>query len=301
MFKRNLPSLLSIRHFESAGRHLSFKLAAAELNVTQAAVSHQIRYLEEELGVQLFNRLHQRIELTNEGVTLLNVAMECLDRLAESFDQISGRNRSERIRVTITPLLSARWLVPQIDEFLDRHDGAEIILHHSLQPPNDRGPKHDIKIFYSTEPLSVPEYEFLFTDRIVPMCSPMLLEKIGSTDPSVVLAKARIVHEFNYDWWAEWCRRRGVDVTLVQTGLVLDDPAVLENAALQERNIILGSTTFLRERLNKSELILPFGTEPSLGIWYYAVMDSGHATKRAVLAFRQWLLQRAALGRGSNA
>lgn len=292
--KKKLPSLLGVRYFESVGRNLSFKLAATELNVTQAAVSHQIRFLEKDLGVKLFTRLHQRIELTKEGISLLEVATECLDRLSETFDHISGRTKSTRVHVNITPLLSAHWLMPQIYEFLDSKNGeVEIILHHSLEPPSALEAKYDIKLFYSTHVLSDPRYNFLFEDRIVPICSPRLLTRNGATDPSTLLSQARLVHEFNYDWWMEWCRKRSLDPSLAQKGLVLDDPAVLENAALQERGIILGSIDFLNDRLQSGELVLPFGPEPSIAIWYYSLLDQSRGRKRAAVDFYNWISERA--------
>lgn len=289
---RRLPSLLAVRYFESVGRNLSFTLAANELNVTQAAVSHQIRLLEEELGVKFFTRLHQRIELTPEGLQLLDVATECLDRLADTFDLVSGRDRSERIHLSTTPLLSARWLMPQLGDYLNNAKNTEIILHHSLEPPNDREPKFDLKIFFSTEPLEDAGYDFLFSDRLVPVCSPSLLKEGSSESRTELLSRVGLVHEFNYDWWGEWCRRSGLDPALTQRGIVLDDPAVLENAALLGHGIILGSTLFLKDKLEKGDLVLPFGADPSFAIFYYLLTKPARASRRSVSNFRRWLLQR---------
>lgn len=286
--KRRLPSLLAVRNFESVGRNLSFTLAADELNVTQAAVSHQVRLLEEEIGVKLFERFHQRIELTAEGAQLLEVATECLDRLADTIDVLSGRGRAERIHMSVTPLISAHWLMPRLGSYLAAHSNAEIVLHHSLEPPSERDAKFDLKIFFSPTKLDNPAHEFLFADALVPVSTPDLLRDLGRKPVEQILAKVNLVHEFNYDWWCEWCRRSGVDPTLVERGIVLDDPAVLENAALLGRGMILGSMLFLSERLRSGELVLPFGIAHTLPIFYY-LSAPRRQSRPSVQAFRRWL------------
>ena len=288
--KRRLPSLLAVRNFESVGRNQSFTLAASELNVTQAAVSHQVRLLEEELGVKLFERFHQRIELTPAGAELLDVATECLDRLADTFDSLSGRKRADRIHVSVTPLISARWLMPRLGEFIASFETAEIIFHHSLQPPNERESKFDVKIFFSTTPLRNPGYDFLFSTALAPVCIPSLLAGIEHLPRDQLLAKLSIVHEFNTDWWREWCRRSGIDEKGIERGFTLDDPYVLENAALLGRGVILGSTHFIRERLELGELVLPFGTDNAIEIFYY-MYSPRLQHRRGVDAFRRWILK----------
>lgn len=238
-------------------------------------------------------RLHQRIELTPEGVQLLNVATECLDRLADTLDQISGRGRSERIHLSTTPLLSARWLMPKLNEFLKVSRNTEIVLHHSLESPNDREPKFDLKIYFSTRRLAETNCEFLFADRLAPMCSPQLLKEFETTSCSAMLSQAGIVHEFGYEWWTEWCRRKGVDPAIVERGVVLDDPAVLENAAVSGHGIILGSMFFLDERLKVGQLVLPFGPDPSFPIFYYLLTKPDQSRRAGVAAFRKWLLKSA--------
>jgi len=294
--KRRLPSLLALRNFESVGRNLSFTLAAAELNVTQAAVSHQVRLLEEEIGVKLFERFHQRIELTAEGGQLLDVATECLDRLADSVDQISGRGRAERIHMSVTPLISAHWLMPSLGAYLARHPDAEIILHHSLEPPTERDVRFDLKIFFSPVRLENPAYQFLFADALAPICRPDLVRGLA-LPLETILAKLSIVHEFNYDWWIDWCRRSGIDAKVVERGIVLDDPAVLENAALLGRGVILGSMQFLGERLRSGDLVLPFGKDHALDIYYY-LASPRHQRRRSVDDFRRWLMRLAEAQQG---
>ncbi len=286
--KQRLPSLLAIRYFEAVGRNLSFTLAANELNVTQAAVSHQVRLLEQELGAKLFTRLHQRIELTKHGIELLEVATECFDKLSDVTNSMSGRTQASRIHLSVSPLLSAGILMPRIDEFLNQEKGTEIIFHHSLAPPSDREPSSDIKIFFSHTPLNNESYEYLFKDGLIPMCVPALWRGHEDQTPVEYLQNVSIVHEFDYQWWEEWCERAGVDKSVVQRGIALDDPAVLENAALLGRGVILGSKRFLSDRLKSGELITPLGAKNSIAIYYYLFSGSA-ARRRDVGKFAKWI------------
>lgn len=286
--KQRLPSLLAIRYFEAVGRNLSFTLAANELNVTQAAVSHQVRLLEQELKTKLFTRLHQRIELTKQGIQLLAVASECFDKLSDVTNELSGSKRSSRIHLVVSPLFSAGILMPRLGDYLDKEKDTEIILHHSLAPPNESDQTYDIKLFFSHVPLNDDAYEFLFKDGLIPMAVPALWRGHEGETASEYLSKVSVVHEFDYQWWEEWCERAGVQKSVVQKGIALDDPSVLENAALLGRGVILGSKHFLAERLRSGELIAPFGIENQIDIYYYLLGGSSQR-RRDVAKFANWL------------
>ena len=288
--KRNLPSLLAIRYFEAVGRNLSFTLAANELCVTQAAVSHQVRLLEEETGVILFNRLHQRIELTSEGQQLLEVVTESLNSLAETFDHISGRASVDRIHLSVTPYISARWLAPRIDDYLAKEKNIEIIFLHSLEPPSERDKHFDLKVFFTTKPSRDPLYEFMFSDTLVPLCAPGLLKDCGALTGEALVGKLPIAHEFSYEWWAEWCRNCEFNPKVVERGHVYDDPTVLENVALSGRSMILGSRMFLAQQIKSGDLVLPFGDTHKIDIYYYVYVRPKQR-RRTVDSFRRWLLQ----------
>ncbi len=292
--RRHLPPLLALRHFEAVGRNLSFTLAASELNVTQAAVSHQIRLLEQHLGVKLFVRMHQRIKLTEVGLRLLQVASGCLDQLSDAVVEVTGRGRTERIHLSITPLVSSRWLMPRLGEYTARSDSVEIVLHHSLDPPSERDTRYDVKIFFTTAPSENPAYQYFFHDSLIPVCSPALIETTGARDLAAILGRVDIIHEFGYEWWSEWCCRVGLDPTLTERGLVVDDPTALENAALHGHGIILGSRRFLDAHLTQGRLIAPFGIETSLDIHYYLVCNPTAERRHAVRQFRAWLTEKGA-------
>jgi len=289
--KRKLPSLLAIRYFESVGRHLSFTAAAAELNVTQAAVSHQVRQLEERLGQQLFMRLHHRIELTGQGAQLLAACTRCLDDLEEVFTRLSNQRTAAPLILSVTPLISARWLLPRLNDFLQDHPETDIVLRNSLKSPLIDLEDFDIKIFYSTERLADPNFELLFTDRLLPICSPAISESgLAVTDEA--FAKFNLVHEFDQEWWSSWCEKAGLSPELAKRGLTVDDPVVLEKAALVGHGLILGSAIFTNDRLEAKELIFPFGKDTGSSIYYYAVTKS-QSPRPDVTVLRAWITDNA--------
>ena len=286
--RQRLPSLLALRYFEAVGRNLSFTLAANELNVTQAAVSHQVRLLEQELGAKLFLRLHQKIELTAHGNELLEVAIECFSKLAEVTSGIAKGERSSSVLLNVSPLLSAHVLIPRFSEFVATEPNINVIFRHSLAPPNDREGPYDIKLFFSRTPLDNPAYELLLTDRLIPMCAPSVWRGCEAKLPQKALEATDIIHEFDYQWWEEWSDRASVDRSVVQRGIVLDDPSVLENAALLGSGIILGSKRFLAGRLQAGELVAPLGEDYGIDIYYYLVVGLAQK-RRGVAKLANWI------------
>ncbi|WP_167623980.1 LysR family transcriptional regulator [Paracoccus sp. AK26] len=286
--KQRLPSLLAIRYFEAVGRNLSFTLAANELNVTQAAVSHQVRLLEQELDVKLFTRLHQRIELTEKGLELLEVSAECFEKLADVTNSISKGKRTSRIHLSVSPLISTHVLMARIGEFLDAEKDTEVIIHHSLAPPNEREAPYDIKIFFSRTIISNESFEFVLQDKLIPMCIPALWRKNKGESPGNFLKQTGVVHEFDYQWWESWCEQTGVDKNIVRRGLALDDPSVLLNAALLGRGVILGSKRFLADRLRAGELIAPMGEQDGVDIYYYLCTNKTQR-RRDITKLSAWL------------
>lgn len=287
---RRLPSLRAVHYFESAARNLSFTRAADELNVTQAAVSHQIRYLEEELGVKLFARTHQRIDLTPEGLLLLETATEVLDKLGDTLATIAVQSPYDRLHIGVTPLFSAYWLMPRLAQFTEARKNTEIVLHHSLEPPHERLDRTSVKIFWGGE-FSGYEKDELFTDCLVPMCSKKMFEAIRSKSIREAMSSVNFIHEFDHEWWASWCRAEGIDPIVIQKGTIVDDPGALESAAILGHGMVLGSITFLRRRIDSGEIVAPFGVRSPIKIPYCLLTKPTELKRRAVREFRTWILK----------
>ncbi|MBF8745063.1 MULTISPECIES: LysR family transcriptional regulator [Pseudomonas] len=286
---RRLPSLLAIRYFEAVGRNLSFTMAAKELNVTQAAVSHQIRKLEEKINIRLLTRKHQGVELTHEGEILLRSSVECLDKLADTFEVISNlSSANNRLVLSVTPLLSANWLLPRLNGFVSNRPNVDVVLHSSLSSPVEDREKFDYKIFYSREEMEDADHELLLVDELLPICNPSLTKGLTSL-PLQELSNFSLIHEFDREWWVAWCELAGIDPGLARRGMVVKDPALLEKAALIGSGLILGSSLFMRDKVKSGELITPFGNALSLKVYYY-LCQSPTVRGEGANQFRNWVV-----------
>nr|WIE89107.1 LysR family transcriptional regulator [Mesorhizobium sp. WSM4875] len=295
---RRLPSLRAVHYFESVARNLSFTKAADELNVTQAAISHRISDLEEELGVRLFSRAHRRIDLTPDGLLLLGTATEALERLGDALASIAHPPNDE-LHIGVTPLFSAYWLMPHLSQFTDTRGQTQIALHHSLEPPHERLDRTSVKIFWGGE-FSGYEREELFTDYLVPMCSRQIFDAISGKSIEEVMSTINVIHEFDWEWWAKWCQSEGVDPCVIKKGTIVDDPGALESAATLSHGMILGSITFLKHKIDRGEIFTPFGTRSPIEIQYCIFTKHCKMNQKNVREFREWILSSVARERRST-
>ncbi len=208
---RQLPPLNALRVFEASARHLSFTRAARELHVTQTAVSHQIKSLELYFGAQLFKRLPRKLLLTEQGESLLSVAGDCLDQIAEVSESIRNPQSSRKLTVSLSPAFATQWLVPRLGRFWRQHPDIELKLHHSVQLA-DFTDDVDMAVRVAHE-AGWPgvEAEHLMTLDLIPVCSPVLID--GRTPPTTPaqLADYTLLHEDDYEGWVQWLLNAGVD------------------------------------------------------------------------------------------
>ncbi|HER25487.1 MAG TPA: LysR family transcriptional regulator, partial [Rhodospirillales bacterium] len=176
---RRLPPLNSLKAFEAAARHLSFTRAAQELNVTQAAISHQIKGLEDRLGVLLFRRLNRALLLTDEGQTLLPPTSEALDMLAGAIDRLGAQDRAGVLTLSTLDSIAASWLVPRIGKFRALHPDIEVRISSTDTLVDFSGDGIDMALRYSGGKTPGVESVLLMTETQFPVVSPLLLEKIG--------------------------------------------------------------------------------------------------------------------------
>jgi len=200
---RRFPSLNALRTFEAAARHLSFSAASEELNVTQAAVSRQIRALEEDLGVKLFRRMTRAVELTEEGILLFPPLRDALDQIERATNRIWGNKGSGILTISVLPTFSVKWLMPRLLNFSEQHPDIEVHLVNSIKPADFEKEEMDLAIRVGSVEagLSAEEkpridlvmakawgqlqVEVLMPDELIPVASPKYAEQFGAmTDPS---------------------------------------------------------------------------------------------------------------------
>jgi LysR family glycine cleavage system transcriptional activator len=257
---RRLPPLAALKAFEAAARHLSIKSAAAELSVTPTAVSHQIRRLEDSLGVAVFQRLPRQLRLTSAGSELYVALRDGFDLFAAAIGRIRPRDAARLLTITTTPAFAARWLLPRLGAFRNAHPEQDLRLHTSVEIAPLDGHTADIAIRYGLGSWPGLVAEKLFDDRIAPVCSPLLKVK----KPKDLLKHTLIHNEWqaslrNASTWRAWAKRAKFSSLDSQGGIVFSDESHAISAAIAGQGVALLSTALIEPELQSGLLVQPFG------------------------------------------
>lgn len=290
---RRLPPLNALRAFEAGARHLSFTRASDELHVTQAAVSHQVKALEEYLGVALFRRLTRRLVLTEAGRALLPVVGDAFDRIADTAERLQGDDEERGLTVSLTPSFGARWLGQRLGRFWARHPDIDLKLHHSSRLADFRRDEVDMAVRWGCGDWSGLEAEFLMRAGFTPVCSPALLEGPHPLQQPADLAHHTLLHEEDYEDWAQWLLVAKVEGVDARRGPVIDDPSTLDRATLEGQGVALGRTALIREHLAAGRLVRPFSLDLETDYAYYLVYPQQALVRPKVKAFRDFILAEA--------
>lgn len=291
---RRLPPLNALRAFEAAARHLSFTTAANELHVTQAAISYQIRVLEQNLNVPLFRRFTRRLELTSAGETLLPVVASALDRIAEAADRLRPPEASQVLTISLTPSVSAKWLVQRLGRFWHAHREIELRLHHSFHYVDFAREGVDVAIRLGNGAWPDLSVDYLLPANLVPVCSPRLLETTHPLGAPADLARQTLLHETDYEMWARWLRAADLDWIDPRHGPIIDEPSVLIQAAIDGEGVAICRMALVCDDLAAGRLVRPFDLSLDTGSAYYIVCPPRLAALPNVAAFRRYLLAEAA-------
>ena len=290
--RRELPSPIALRSFEAAARNLSFTRAAQELFVTQSAVSHQVRALEEELGVRLFLRLTRQLRLTAAGEALLVVVRESFDRIEGTVAELKAGSNTYPLRVSLTSYFAARWFTRRLGRFSARHPEVQIHLQLTNGDIDFKRSDLDLAIVWGHGEWSDVEASPLMPIRITAVCSPTLL---NGGPPLTNLADVRhfpLLHESGRGLWEYYLDANGSAGIQAERNVVMDDANVLHQACIEGQGLALGAETLLADELDRGVLIRPFAESAPLG-GYYIVRPHGARAGRNVLAFHEWLLEEA--------
>lgn len=289
------PPLNSLRTFEAAARHLSFTRAADELNVTQAAVSHQIRALEDRLGRKLFRRGPGGIRLTAEGQRYLPGIRNALEAIHEATEELLSADSHGTLTVTTLPSFAARWLVPRLGSFTARHPEIDVRIAPSVHRVDFAKEDVDLGIRYGTGDYRGLRSTRLMSEDIAPMCSPTLLEAPPALSAPKDLAQHTLLHEDGNTDWRNWLMAAGVNEVDWTRGPVFLDGSMLIQAAVSGQGIALGRGVLARDELRAGRLIQPFELRLPAEYAYYVVCPEETFGRFKITAFRDWLLDQAQL------
>lgn len=304
-----LPPLNALRAFEIAARHLSFKLAAEELSVTPTAISHQIRGLEEDLGVPLFRRLTRALELTPEGEAMLPKLREAMAAIAASVEAVRALRPVSRLSVVAPPSFASRWLVPRLHRFSRLRPDVELHLASAtkaidasdagglgVEPPPPRGDGAQLWIRFGSGRYPGYRTDWLFEPEYTAVCSPALLRaKIPLRQPSDLQRHNLIYDDTVPDsrerpTWVQWLEAAGVPAVRPEAGLHFSDSGLAIAAALDGLGVALLSKPLVAAEVAAGRLVVPFDIGVRRRFAYYVVTPEATAEVPTVAAFRAWLL-----------
>jgi LysR family transcriptional regulator, glycine cleavage system transcriptional activator len=291
---RPLPPLNALRAFEAAARHLSFTKAADELHVTQTAISHQIRALEDWLGLRLFRRLHRGLLLTDEAQAALPEIRAAFDRLGLAVERLQAGGGTGTLTVSTIPSFAAKWLVPRLGRFRQAHPEIDIRLGASLRLVDFAREDVDLGIRLGRGGYAGLRADRLLAEAIFPVCSPRLLEGPHPLRTPDDLCHHTLLHDDDTHAWRLWleiARAGGIDA---ERGPVFDDSSMLLQAAIDGQGVALGRRALAAADLAAGRLMRPFDVPLPYDLAYYIVCPEATAERPKVRAFRAWILAEAA-------
>ena len=259
--RRHLHHLNALRFFEAAARHLSFTSAAAELCVTQAAVSHQVRALEQALGQPLFLRQPRQVRLTAAGERLLGVAAQSFDRIEQLLAQLKAPASSAGVlQLTLTPSFSSRWLMPRLPRFWAAQPDIELHLQHRPNVAAHELDAGQAAIVWAREQPASPRLwaRRLFGTALTPVCAPSLIRATYPLATPSALAHYPLLHEDDYRDWNRWLAEAAPTLPAARSGPVIDDSNALLVAAVSGQGVALGRLALIGDELRNGRLLRPF-------------------------------------------
>jgi LysR family glycine cleavage system transcriptional activator len=291
--RRPLPPLNALRAFEATARHLSFSKAAQELHVTPAALSHQIRGLEEILGLKLFHRRARSIELTQPARLIYPGVQAGFEAIREALDRL-GRGRDDRILVVSSaPGLTAKWLVPRLYRFLALHPDIEARISASIGYANFASDGVDVGIRLSSGVHPELHVEKLSDEWLLPLCSPRLLDGERPLRSPQDLARFPLIQldlPGLVPSWADWMGMAAIAGVDTSRGLRLNVADHALDAASEGVGVVLAYKMVAARDIILRRLVAPFGPQlPVPGRAYYFVCARGQEKRAPIKAFRDWL------------
>ena len=277
--------LNALRAFEASARHLSFTRAGLELHVTQAAVSHQVKHLEESLGVPLFRRLPRGLALTEEGEALLPVLTETFRRIAGALDRFEGGRLREVLILGAVGTFVTGWLLPRLAEFRAAHPFVDLRLLTNNNRVDLAGEGLDYAIRFGDGAWHGTEAARLFEAPLSPLCAPALAHRLRQPAD---LARETLLRSYRADEWTQWFAAAGLPPRVIR-GFVFDSSLAMAEAAVQGAGVALLPVRMFERDLRQERLIQPFPVEVTLGAYWLTRLKS-RAETRAMQAFRSWLL-----------
>jgi LysR family transcriptional regulator, glycine cleavage system transcriptional activator len=292
---RKLPPLNALRAFEAAARHLSFTRASEELFVTQAAVSHQIKALEDWLGFKLFHRMGRGLHLTEEGQVYRPVLRDAFDDIAAATERLMRADSEQRLTMSTTDSFAAGWLVQRLKRFRTRHPEIDVRVTTTDTPVDFSRSDVELSVRYGTGPWPGTETIPLFTEEIFPVCSPKLVEGLNPLHEPRDLFRYTLLHDDMPVTWGNWLKAAGIEGIDAERGPAYMRSNLVIQAAIDGEGVALGRSRLVSRELEEGRLVKPFALSLTSNFSYFIVYPLASKDRPKIIAFRDWLLEEAAM------
>lgn len=289
--------LKALRAFESAARHLSFVLAGDELHVTPAAVSHQVKRLEEYLGIQLFRRLSRGLELSETGQLFFLELRDVFLSLDKAMEQVLVDDPHGALTISVAPVFATKWLVPRLQHFEELYPEIDLRISSTLAMIDFQRDGFDAAVRLGHGEYSGLVAIKLFEESVTPMCSPRLLEstrplvELDDLQGQVLLHDESLALDLAAPDWRTWLQAADIDTINASRGVRFDQPDQALQAAIDGAGVVLGRRHLAGNDIAAGRLVAPFELSLPLRSNFYLVYPDAQAKKKKIVIFKDWLLE----------
>jgi LysR family glycine cleavage system transcriptional activator len=294
--RRDIPSLISLLAFEAASRHLSFTSAGRELDLTQTAISHQIKNLEERLGTKLFIRRRNALQLSASGRQYLDSVREAIDMLHSATSRLKREKATELLTISCLPTYATQCLIPALPEFQRKHPDITLQVLTSQTFDQFKRRSYDVAFRYGTGRWAGLRSDLIHEEEIFPVCTPALasgIEPASAVRDLSRMTQIRTYFSSSYqDDWPAWLDAAGLGMIDFAGEAIFNLQLTSLQAAVDGVGLSLGRTPLVNLHLASGALVVPIDFRLRTGSGYYLVSTEDKADQEKVQAFREWACER---------
>lgn len=287
---RKLPPLNALKAFEAAARNLSFTRAADELFVTQAAVSHQVKALEEFLGVKLFLRRNRALLLTAEGQTYYLELKEIFNHILQATERLKNASSRGQLTISLPPSFAILWFVPRLSRFRDSYPDIDVRIRAVDEVDGSLTEDVDVAIYYGAGKWPGLKAFKLHNEYLLPVCSPLLLNGKKPLREPRDLLNHTLLHDETRNAWKDWFRLVGIDKNKGDNGPIFSHSNLALKAAVYGQGIALANNVLVKQEIEAGHLIQLFNEVLPRTKSFYLVCRESQAEVGKIATFRNWLL-----------
>ena len=287
---RRLPPLNALKAFEAAARNLSFTRAAEELFVTQAAISHQIKGLEEYLGIKLFRRRNRSLLLSEEGQSYFLDIKDIFSGISDATERLLARSAKGALTVSLQPSFAIQWLVPRLVRFSEVHPDIDVRIKAVDLDEGSLTDDVDVAIYYGRDNWPGLRADKLHAEYLIPVCSPMLLMGTKPLKTPEDLMHHTLLHDTSRRDWKAWFKQFDIQAANVNQGPIFSHSSMVIQAAIHGQGVALGHSVLTQPEIDAGRLVCPFEQVLMSKNAYYLVCHESQAALGKIAAFREWML-----------